>query len=140
MHEPSCPECGAVWGDGQSCTDAFHQMLAWEFEHQLLDVHHLLVLCYHLQHPSLYSPEGLAFGKQLLVQFLEDKVTPQAMRRAMRPVVDSGVRDFKITGTPAAHGAHARASAAARPGELARNPGVRRRSGRHRARDALPLG
>lgn len=109
MHdETKCPECGAVWGEGPSCAELFHQLLGWEFEHQRMDVHHLLVLCYHLQHPSLYSPEGLAGAKQLLVQFVAEGVSPQMMRREMRQVMDSGKRDFKIAGAPDAHGSYAR--------------------------------
>jgi hypothetical protein len=81
-------------------------MLAWEFEHQLPDVHHLLVLGYHLQHPSLYSPAGLEGAKQLLVRFLVDGIPPQTVRRALRPTVNSGTRDYKITGTPESHGSY----------------------------------
>lgn len=108
QEQTACPECGAAWPDGQRCADAFYQLLGWEFEHQMLEVHHLLVLCYHLQHPSLYSPAGLDTGKQLLVKFLEKGMTPQAVRRDLRQTVDSGRRDFKIKGTPAAHGSYAR--------------------------------
>lgn len=104
----ACPECGATWTEGQSCTEMFYQLLGWEFEHRLLDVHHLLVLCYHLQHPSRYSPAGLEAAKQLLVDFLEKGVSPQAMAHEMRGVVDSGRRSFKLRGTPTAHGSYAR--------------------------------
>lgn len=109
MQQPAtCPDCGATWPEGQDCTGAFHQLLGWEFERQLLDVHHLLVLCYHLQHPGLYSPAGLETAKQLLVDFLEKGMTPQAVRRTMRSTVDSGRRDFKIKATPTARGSYAR--------------------------------
>jgi hypothetical protein len=103
-----CPACGAAWDDGRNCTDHFHQMGAWELEHQLYDVHHLMVLCFYLQHPALYSPEGLAFAQTLLVEFVEDGVTPQAMRQRIGRGIDSGVRDVKIKGTPEAHGSYAR--------------------------------
>lgn len=103
----NCPECDADWSDGQTCTDCFHLLLGWEHEYQLPDVHHLLVLCYHLQHPSLYSPTTLAWGKRALARFLEEGVTPQALRREMHPMMDSGKRNFKITGTPESHGAYA---------------------------------
>lgn len=102
-----CPECGAEWTEGQDCTGYFHTMLGWEFEHQLLDVHHLLVLCYHLQHPSLYSPAGLELAKQLLGKFVKEGVTPQAMRQEMRQAVDSGRRNFKIKGNAESPGAYA---------------------------------
>jgi hypothetical protein len=56
-----CPECQGVWLAGNTCSVCFNLMLAWEFEHpEAASVHHLTVLCYYLQHPSMYSPEGLA--------------------------------------------------------------------------------
>lgn len=102
-----CPECGADWSDGLNCTDHFHQMLFWEWEHRLQDVHHLMVLCYHLQHPSLYSPEGLDGAKEALVQFVERGVAPEAWRKQISEAVDSGNRTTKIAGTPDAHGEYA---------------------------------
>ncbi len=66
-----------------------------------------MVLSYHLQHPSLYSPEALAGAQQQLIDFLEGGVTPQRMRRQMRDKVDSGKRTYKIAGTPQHHGSYA---------------------------------
>ncbi|NLX56183.1 MAG: hypothetical protein GXY58_13825, partial [Planctomycetaceae bacterium] len=67
----SCPECGAAWHDGRTCQDDFHRMLFWEAESPEYGVvHHFLVLCYHMQHPSLYSPETLDMGKRMLADFL----------------------------------------------------------------------
>lgn len=107
-HSPQrCPECGADWSDGNTCTDHFHMMLYWELEYLLYDVHHLMVICYHLQHPSLYSPDGLNFVKRQLVQFVEEGVTPQAMRRQISKAVDQGTRTFKIKGTAESFGSHA---------------------------------
>lgn len=102
----ACPECGAVWTD-ETCEEHFHQMLYWEAEFpQYGVVHHLMVLCYHLQHPSLYSPEGLATGKQLLVGFLEHGLTTEETRRRNRAALDSGTRKFKITARPDSHGVY----------------------------------
>jgi hypothetical protein len=95
-----CPECGA------DCTDHFHLMGFWELDNQLLDVHHLMVLCYHLQHPGLYSPEGLRDAKLLLVVFLEEGLTPQQVRKRIGKAVDSGTRPYTIKGTAAAHGTY----------------------------------
>jgi hypothetical protein len=103
-----CPACGADWMDGQTCTDHFHLMSAWELDNQLYDVHHLMVLCYHLQHPGLYSPEGLSEAKMLLVGFLEEGITPQAMRRHIGGMVDSGKRGYRIKGTSGSQGAYER--------------------------------
>jgi hypothetical protein len=101
-----CPECGADWSNGLTCTDHFHLMGAWELENQLYDVHHLMVLCYHLQHPSLYSPEGLRDAQQLLVMFLEEGLTPQRVRKRIGKAVDSGTRTYRIKGTPTSCGAY----------------------------------
>ncbi|MBC8100158.1 MAG: hypothetical protein H7Y11_12000 [Armatimonadetes bacterium] len=100
MMNPSqhCLECGALWRDGIACEQHYHQMLAWEFDDPRSGiVHHLTVLCYNLQHPSIYSPEGLAGAVQLLTTFLEQGITPPEMRRNIQPKVDSGKRTTKIT-------------------------------------------
>jgi hypothetical protein len=102
-----CPECGAALEAGLTCQDHFHQMLFWEAENpENGEVHHLAVLCYHLQHPSLYSPEGLQEGMDLLVEFLERGSSPQEVRRTRRARVDSGRRSWKIRGAPGAQGAY----------------------------------
>jgi hypothetical protein len=105
----TCPECGARWHEEQTCQDLFHQMLFWEWENEYPDyaeVHFLMVLCYHLQHPSLYSPEGLRAATHLLADFVVHGVTPQEVRRQNRARVDSGARPWKITGTPTTHGSY----------------------------------
>lgn len=103
-----CPECGAVWRDGLTCRDHFDQMLAWEFEDPegAGALHHLTVLSYNLQHPSVYSPEGLEMAKQLMGQFISDEVSPKQVRRQNRQTLDSGKRSFKIAGTPEAQGVY----------------------------------
>ncbi len=103
-----CAECGAILLDEKSCEDHFHQMGIWEFENPSVipEVHHLMVLCYHLQHPSRYSPEGLRGAKSLLVDFLERGVTPSDVRRRDRSKLDSGNRKFKIRGTPSSYSAY----------------------------------
>jgi hypothetical protein len=102
-----CPECGAEWQTGQTCQDDFHHMLFWEAENPALgEVHHLTVLCYHLQHPSLYSPEGLEYAKGLLAEFIEHGAAPQDIRKQRSTQSSSEVRAFKITGTPESHGAY----------------------------------
>lgn len=103
-----CPECGALWHDGATCQDYFHEMLGWEFKHSLLDVHHLMVLCYHLQHPSLYSPEGLREARRLLSEFVERGASPREIRQRNRSRVDSAKRNWKIKGTATSHGSYPR--------------------------------
>ena len=100
-----CPECGAAWQNGKSCEEDFHQMLYWESEDPALwEVHHLMVLCYHLQHPSLYSPEGLTWAKDTLVDLVEHDVTTGEIRRRNRTGLDSANRKWKVKGTPRSHG------------------------------------
>lgn len=107
---PKCLECGAAWAAGQTCEDHFHQMLFWEAENPRYgaEVHHLLVLCYYLQHPSLYSPAGLNEARRLLVEFVERETSPGEVRQRNRARVDSSQRTWKIKGTAASHGSYDR--------------------------------
>jgi hypothetical protein len=103
-----CPECGASLLDGATCRDHFYQMLYWEAENPInWEVHHLMVLCYHLQHPSLYSLEMMPHAILLLADFVESGITPQEVRQRDRDRVDSGKRNWKITATPESQGAYA---------------------------------
>jgi hypothetical protein len=102
-----CPECGAALPDGETCETNFHQMLFWEHEDSSRwAVHHLTVLCYHLQHPSLFSSDGLANGLQLLTAFVRDGISPAEMRCTSRDKVNSKNRDWKITARPDSKGAY----------------------------------
>ena len=102
-----CPECGTAWHNGETCQDYFHQMLFWEWENPGYGVvHHLMVLCYYLQHPSLYSPEVLREAIHLLTDFLEHGVTTEQVRRRNRSAFDSSTRKWKIKGTPTSHGTY----------------------------------
>jgi hypothetical protein len=106
---PPCPACGARHADGQTCADDFNQLLGWEYENPALwEVHNLTVLCYHLQHPHLYSPDGLTYGLQLLVTFVDEGVSPAEVRRRSREQVNSHNRQWKITARPGAEGRYAR--------------------------------
>lgn len=101
-----CPECAAIWRDGKTCEDHFHQMLAWEFEDPggAGALHHLTVLCYYIQHPSHYSPEALAHAEALLEDFVAHGVSSAEVRERSRDLLDSGKRNWKVTGEPASHG------------------------------------
>lgn len=98
-----CHECQAICTDHQTCLDCFHTMGFWELDHQLLDVHHLMVLSFYLQHPQQMSPEWLQGAQWQLVQFLEQGVSPQEMRQQMAKHVDSGKRDYTMTARPDSH-------------------------------------
>jgi hypothetical protein len=102
-----CPECRALQIDGKTCQDDFYIMLGWEADDPSRGVvHHLTVLGYHLQHPSLYSPEGVVYGKQLMVDFLENGKSPKQIRKQNKNKVDSHNREWKITGTASSHGSY----------------------------------
>jgi hypothetical protein len=103
----TCPECGSSWQAGQTCQDDFHQMLFWEAEEPDLGaVHHLMVLCFHLQHPSLYTPEGLRAARILLGNFLERGLSTSEVRRRYQEQVRSDRRTWKIKGQPGAEGSY----------------------------------
>ena len=102
-----CPECHTTWDDDTTCQDDFHQMLFWEAEKPSLGVvHHLMVLCYHLQHPSLYSVDGLENAKTLLIDFVVHGLSTERVRKQNRDQVDSGKRQWKVTARPDSHGAY----------------------------------
>ncbi len=103
-----CTDCGAEWKDGKTCEDDFHQMLFWEGDNPgNWAVHHLMVLCYHLQHPRLYSADGLTEGKRLLVEFVQNGVSTEEIRSRNKDRVDSGKRTWKIKVTADSKGAYA---------------------------------
>jgi hypothetical protein len=104
----TCPACGADQSDGKTCEDHFHQMLFWENEYPqyTLEVHNFLVTCYYVQHPHLYSPEGLSGAITMLGEFVSG-VTPQQMRDKIRDKVNSSNRTWKIKGTAESHGSYA---------------------------------
>jgi Family of unknown function (DUF5946) len=102
-----CPECGAIWLEGTTCQDQFYQMLYWENENPALgEVHHLTVLCYHLQHPSVLSPEWLDWAKQALVDFVVENVSPQTIRKRYTGMLDASRRTWKIKATPGHKGSY----------------------------------
>jgi len=104
-----CPECGAAGAGGRTCADDFHQMLFWENERpELGEVHHLMVLCYHLQHPSLYSAAGLAHARGLLREFVVEGLSPQEVRWRNQLAVDSGQREWRVTARPGDSGSYER--------------------------------
>lgn len=92
-----CPDCGAIWDARGTCEENFHSMLAREYEDaEAGAVHHLTVLCYYLQHPRLYAPEGLRYAQRLLAEFVEQGTPPPDVRQRIRRQVDSGQRAWKI--------------------------------------------
>jgi hypothetical protein len=94
-----CDGCQATLDENKTCEEHFHQMLFWEAEYPAYGVvHHLMVLCYHLQHPALYSPEGLQWAITGLVSFVEEGAATEAVRRRNTDLLDSGNRKWKVKG------------------------------------------
>lgn len=106
----TCPACGAPADEKDAwCRLAFEQCLVWDFINpQAGAVHHLTVLCYHLQHPHYYSRAGLDHAKHLLTQFLIAGKSPESLRQEIRHRVQSDVREFKISATETDKGAYAK--------------------------------
>ncbi|XUX00207.1 MAG: DUF5946 family protein [Dehalogenimonas sp.] len=94
-----CGECNAELPDDRTCAAYFHQALSWDFEDPAGagSVHHLTVLCYHVQHPDLYSREGLEYAKGLMVEFLENGITPDTIRHGEAKNVRNSRRKWPIT-------------------------------------------
>ena len=102
----ACEACGATRRDARTCDEDFHTLLAWEYERpELRQQHHLLVLAYHLQHPRLYSPEGLAYARQMLANFLVGLSSAAARARA-QAVLGPDRRGWRLTGTPTSYGSY----------------------------------
>lgn len=103
-----CPECGSILTDEHTCRDYFNQMLSWDFEDPAGagKLHHLTVLCYHLQHPSLYSPEALRSAKQFLRSIIEKNISAQELLDINRKTLASKGRTWKVIGTLENHGSY----------------------------------
>ena len=90
-----------------TCENNFHQMLYWEHENPANGaVHHLTVLCYHLQHPHLYSQRGLEEGMNLLVEFVERGTSLMQIRKQNAERVNSKNRNWNIKASADSHGAY----------------------------------
>jgi Family of unknown function (DUF5946) len=103
-----CPTCGAALKNGLTCQDYFHQMLFWEQDDGLGQLHHLMVLSYNIQHPYVYSQKTLEMSILMLWDFLHGATIAQ-MRKQISSLADSSKRSWKITGTPESHGQFDRA-------------------------------
>jgi hypothetical protein len=72
-----------------------------------------MVLCYHLQHPHLYSARGIEYGLKLLVTFMATAdFDPQSFNRQQRGAVatspnpDQNQRRWPITARPGDEGSY----------------------------------
>lgn len=101
-----CLECGAPLKNVKLCRDYLNEMIKWDFEDftGVGKVHHLTVLSYNLQHPSLYSPKGLIDATGSLKGFLANSESFKEHDARNRKMLASDVRDWRITGSPESHG------------------------------------
>jgi hypothetical protein len=105
--QTACQECCGSWQNDLTCRNCFQQLLYWENENPALgSVHHLMVLSYHLQHPSLYSPEGLQYSLQQLIEFLEAGISPKQALKKNRTTLDSGIRQWTFKPKPGSVGGY----------------------------------
>jgi hypothetical protein len=93
-----CPQCGAAFVPGETCSDRFTatQLKEAENPESYYAVHHLSVPCYMLQH-NAYSRDGWLAVRQLLRQFVHEGLTPEQARRQYRTRWDSGERKWSMT-------------------------------------------
>ncbi len=102
----ACPECGAAIAKGTTCRDYLNEMIKWDFEdfNGAGKIHHLTVLSYNLQHPSVYSQRGLEDAKISLNKFVLNPNSFKEHDESNRKKLASSVRDWKITGTSEDYG------------------------------------
>jgi hypothetical protein len=83
-------------------------MIKWDFEDftGVGQIHHLTVLSYNLQHPSVYSARGLEDAKSSLGDFLIHPDSFAEHDKQNRERLASDKRDWNITGTPEDHGVY----------------------------------
>jgi hypothetical protein len=95
-----CPECSSLLTSDINCRDYFNQMLTWDFEdpEDIGKLLHLTVLCYHIQHPSLYSSEALKFGKHFLRSIIERNMSAKELLEITRKSLAASKRTWKIKG------------------------------------------
>lgn len=93
----SCPDCGAWLAEGQTCRGLFEaSQLAELKQPEYFAMHHLSVPCYLLQRNG-YSREGWLATRQLLRQFVEEKLSPAAARQRARALVEAGKSEGSLT-------------------------------------------
>lgn len=103
-----CPECGAPLVGVTECREYLNEMIRWDFEdfNGVGKIHHLTVLSYNLQHPSVYSPEGLENAKRSLIEFMKDPESYRKHGMIDRENLGSDKRTWKITGSTENHGSY----------------------------------
>lgn len=94
-----CLHCGAQ--HTETCEENFHTLLFWEMDGGLFAEHHLLVLCYQLQHPYMLTQSALEVAQDKLKQVLDGQLSVNEFREQMQKQAKN--RDYKIKGTESSH-------------------------------------
>lgn len=104
----TCAECGATSPEGKTCRDYLNNLITWDFEDftGVGQIHHLTVVCFNLQHPSVYSAKGLEDAKCFLREYMGTNFSFAEHDARNRELLASDVRDWKISGTPDDHGSY----------------------------------
>jgi hypothetical protein len=93
----TCPECGAVYQEGDSCQAIFDSFLVLEFSDPAYgEVHFLTVACYMVQH-GRYSDEGLGWIEKTLRAHLEQGIPVEHIRQQAGKETQQGTRTWKVT-------------------------------------------
>lgn len=102
MSPAACAECGAALAPGQECDELFHTLLAWEQSDPARkgSDHHLLVLCWEIQHPSRFTPEAVSWARGAVRHVIRDGIPAHQLRRENRATGPGrSDRAYKITRT-----------------------------------------
>lgn len=101
MEKIRCLECGALLEAGKTCQEYVNQLITWDFQDFLGvgQVHHLTVLSYNLQHPSIYSEKGLENAKRSLSNFINEPMAYSKHGAEDLKNLASNIRKWKIRST-----------------------------------------
>lgn len=96
-----CPQCGAALQSEMQCLERFERCLTKDYEQPATfgAVHHLIVICYMLQH-NAYSRQGWLEAREMLAQFNRQDIPPEALRKRNFRRFDSRHRQWKLVQGP----------------------------------------
>jgi hypothetical protein len=100
MSDQVCPDCGAILRNNVTCQQQFETLLFLEYEYPECagKVHHLMVMCYMLQH-NRYSDEAAALVVDGLEACVKRGMSPSELRVKNAKMADSSVRRWKVIGS-----------------------------------------
>jgi Family of unknown function (DUF5946) len=98
--ENTCPECGALLGEGETCQSIFESFLALEYSDPGYGkVHFLTVACFMIQH-GRYSDDALVWIAEKLLLNLEEGVPAEKIRRRAAKETEQSGRSWKVNRSP----------------------------------------